>query len=264
MNYSKNILGEKISYQESAKALIISRELTIDEVLKSIKECQYSSIVDRLRKLLNNNEEQKYRDEKKNLPAVCFCGTFNKSRSKENLKQYNNLIVIDLDKLNSEEMQRLKSCFEADDYIYSFWLSPSGKGFKGLVALDYKFNISQYDIHECHRAAFVKLSQYFFEKYSVELDQQCKDIPRLCFVSADRELHLKQKIEYFPVLESDLAKKVDNSTQKKQGAVRRHHVKRTTQGVTISPDVLLNPSGKNSPQDRYRIQSIIKYLSKRK
>lgn len=52
-------------------------------------------------------------------------------------KQYNNLMVIDIDKLDDEEMRRVRVCLEQDDYVAAFWISPSGNGWKGLVGLEY-------------------------------------------------------------------------------------------------------------------------------
>lgn len=256
MNCLQNILDEKVSYQGAAWSPITD-ELSINEALKRIKDCQYDPVIRILRNFLSNNENQKYDDNKKRLPAVSFCGTFDAVRNKDNLKKYNNLIVIDIDKLSCDEIQRLKTCFVADDYIYSFWESPSGNGLKGIVALNYEFDISRFDINESHKAAFIKLTKYFDEKYSIALDSSGSDITRLCFFSSDSNLHTKSNIKYFHISENDLSKpKVKKTIRKKNG-------KKASQGVIVSPDCLMNPANKNRPSSRYRIQSIIKYLSKR-
>jgi len=96
-----DILDTNVSYLENAKTAIISKELSIRETLKRIKDGVYQSEVDALRRLLSADEKEKYSERKKLLPGVCFCGTFDGRRRGEYLKQYNRLIVIDVDKLKS-------------------------------------------------------------------------------------------------------------------------------------------------------------------
>ncbi len=180
MYYSKNILDEKVSYLDKAWGPIAG-ELSIGECLDKIKSGYYSSSINILRDYLSNGEKEKYDNNKKRLAGVCFCGTFDQHRRRDCLKKYNYLIVIDIDKLSGGEMQRVKACFTADEYVNSFWVSPSGNGLKGLVALKFEFDISKLDLNDCHKAAFQKLTIYFKEQYEVELDASGSDTTRLCF-----------------------------------------------------------------------------------
>ena len=64
----------------------------------------------------------------------------------ELLKVYNSLIVIDIDKLESEQIIESYNCLLSDDHVVSFWKSPSNKGFKGfallLLLVCFVYNIS--------------------------------------------------------------------------------------------------------------------------
>ncbi|MCA5005991.1 hypothetical protein IPZ78_12605 [Sphingobacterium sp. WQ 366] len=71
------------------------------------------------------------------MPAVTFSASFNQKRNRSSISVYNQLLVLDFDKLSKELMEDLKSHFRKDSYIWSFWESPSGSGLKGLINLDF-------------------------------------------------------------------------------------------------------------------------------
>ena len=81
-------------------------------------------------------------------------------------------------KLNDEEMERVKTCLEQDDYVAAFWISPSGNGWKGLVGLEYKGGENENLISK-HHTAFIQLQGYLKNEYNIELDRSGKDITRL-------------------------------------------------------------------------------------
>ena len=148
VNNLKAILDSKVSYQKDTWTSL-SKELTIKEVLDQIKNGQYSKIVQSLRELLRKGDSESYKAEKLKLPAVTFCGTFTNSRKKVNLKEYNNLIVLDIDKLSEEKLQQAVKDLENDKYVFAYWISPSNNGIKGLVNLNLKVECDDIDI--CHK-----------------------------------------------------------------------------------------------------------------
>lgn len=249
-NKKSEILNSKVSYQLNTWT-DLSIELTIDEVLKQIKSNKYEDKIQKLRLLLENGNDEEYNSHKKTLPAITFCGTFEKTRKKENLKIYNSIIVIDIDKLEKNEIEKVKNNLENDSNVFSFWKSPSNKGFKGLVNLKFDFEIENVD--NAHKSAFSKLSLYFKDRYDILLDQSGSDTSRLCFFSFDPNLKIKEDFDYFEVLKNDLSileKKAKNVIQKIEFA--------------SSKDSLYNPKDKNYPSDRKTISSIIKFLERKK
>jgi hypothetical protein len=207
---SSNILTKQTSFQNNA-FLPISKVLTIGEILNSIKSNYLKDRVTKLRELYLQENKQEYSAEKLQLPAVTFCATFDKERKKENLIEYNNLIVIDIDKLSKEQIVEYEQKLTNDKFVLSFWRSPSDYGIKGLVKLDYNFELNDIDL--AHKSAFYKLYNYFEVTYNIELDKSGSDTTRLCFLSYDINLILKDTIFGFPVNEIDL--KENNTISKK-------------------------------------------------
>jgi hypothetical protein len=248
----KDILNKKVSFQTTAWTSL-SKEMTIYEVLNDIKSNKYFSIINSLRFFLRNNEIEKYNIHKKKLPAITFCGTFDSKRRREFLKEYNHIIVLDIDKLSLSEYQRVKKILENDEYVFAFWESPSQNGIKGLVHLSFKINFNIQSIDYFHKEAFIKLSTYFQEKYDIKLDESGSDTTRLCFMSFDPNLLLKNFVSSFNI----------EAIGQNESFVKPK-INKITLSTFSKLDILYNPKNKNNPNHRKTIQSIIKFLTKRK
>ncbi|QHS63266.1 BT4734/BF3469 family protein [Chitinophaga agri] len=248
----QRILERKVSFQSKIWGPI-DRELSISEILTDIKSDKYRDQVEKLRIHLEGGDIDGYNIHKKTLPSVTFCATFQDKRKREFLKEYNNIIVIDIDKLNEEEFLRAKNVLYSDKYVFTYWESPSQKGLKGLIALSYTFNIENSKVDEIHRSSFQKISTYFFDTYQIQLDESGSDTTRLCFLSFDPNICLKNSIQAFEINENEmLINRRKLTTQKSERAV-----------LKTNKDVLFNPLNKNSQTNRRIIQSIIRYLRNR-
>lgn len=175
-----------------AECMIISR------IMRGICSDYYKDAVQRLRSLKKQGDINAANEIKCCLHAVTFCGIYEGRRKADLCKRYNNLMVIDIDKLNDEEMERVKTCLEQDDYVAAFWISPSGNGWKGLVGLEYKGGENENLISK-HHTAFIQLQGYLKNGYNIELDSSGKDITRLCFMSWCPELIVKPVSNRFMV-----------------------------------------------------------------
>lgn len=251
-NYVEKILASKVSYQKDTWANL-SKQMTVEEVLSEIKSDTYKTKIEKLRELLNTGNNESYKVEKLKLPAVTFCGTFLEVRKKEALSVYNELIVIDIDKLTQEQLNKTSSQLSNEKYVFSFWLSPSSNGFKGLVPLKYNFDIKDIDIS--HKSAFDKLSKYFSATYNIELDLSGSDTTRLCFMSYDSKICIKATVSPFEIEESDLL----SSSQYEKREIGKIKIYNTTK-----KNALYNPKGKNSSIDKRSIKDIITYLTKKR
>ncbi len=249
-----DILNRKVSFQKSAFAPL-SNELVIKEVLRGIKEERLSNIVLMLRGFLNRGDYEYYGQQKKRLPGVTFSATFHERRRRSDLKKYNGIIVIDIDKLTENQLDEYKKELLSDKYVISFWESPSKKGLKGLVGIDYFVEFTDFDL--IHRIAFKKLVDYFQNNYKIELDESGSDTTRLCFLSSDVNLVVKEECCLFPVTSEDL--------EKYSIIVKDLSIKKGRATLSLNKkDALFNPKGKNLPQNRLVIKSIIIYLTKRR
>jgi hypothetical protein len=251
------LLCKKVSFQQNAWTPL-GGEFTIREVLDFIKRGRYAADITRLRTYLESGDTEKYESSKKRLPSVTFCATFDHRRRRADLKFYNQLIVVDIDKLSQEELTETKRKLLSDDYIFAFWKSPSQTGLKGLVQLSYDFPLpADSDISACHKHAFDVLVSYFSRNYGIDLDMSGSDTTRLCFLSHDPNLVLKEDFKPFLVGKATvISEQTGDATGGK--SITRPQIP----GKQVR-NVFLNPQGKNSPYDRATTQSIIKFLRKR-
>lgn len=90
----------------------------------------------RLREYLNKGDRDTYDQEKRRLPAVSFSASFELKGIRSSIHEYNNFLVLDIDKLNREQMTSLKRQLSNDPYIFAFWESPSKAGLKGPIDFD--------------------------------------------------------------------------------------------------------------------------------
>ena len=249
----KELSKTNVSYQKHYWTKEI-KGVPIISALNAIKSNKYEAITNYLRSFYEKGEYEKYKIHKSKLPVVTFCGTFEIKRKKENIKKYNSIIVLDIDKLSQEELDRIKKALQGDKYVFSFWTSPSNKGIKGLVSLNYEFNITKYGIDASHKIAFNQLANYLNTTYNIKLDNSGSDITRLCFLSYDSQLLIKESIFPFNVEYQELK----FNSNKKDTEIKKTREKTTTRNK------LYNPEGKNNQLNKKKIKKVIKFLKPRK
>ncbi|WP_395047869.1 BT4734/BF3469 family protein [Flavobacterium sp.] len=215
--------------------------LLFDE-LKNIKTGKYKDLILKCRAALAANNKELYVVLKSKLPAVTFCAEFANVRKASELTIYNNLMILDIDNLSSNELIDIKTILSNDKYILSFWDSPSGNGLKGLIKINSNY--------EKHKAIFNSLKNYFIDNYEIELDVSGKDISRLCFSSWDENIFFNSNAEvYVDFLEENKKK----SSKKSEGLIKSISLLKSAYAT----------EGLNKVEDRNTIRQIIKYLTKR-
>ena len=241
-----DLLPLSVSYQ-SQIWLPIEKEVSIGNVLTSIQSGELDREIMQIRDSLAKGDMESFAMHKRSLPAVTFCASFDGQRKTEFLKDYNAVMVLDIDKLDPEELETTAAILQSDPYVFAYWVSPSGKGFKGLVALEYSFALKREQIANTHKKAFGKLSHYFFEHYGLELDESGCDITRLCFLSSDPDLVMKQVVDPFLIEQLDLIEVLKPSSSKRQ------------------PDEIEDKRRlqfKNKPEEKALVASVIEFLQK--
>ncbi len=179
----------KISFIESIDSSKM-RPAEIRQVLECIKKGSWKKKIDPIRKAFDNNDLELANSLKMALPAFTPSGTFNERRKKENIDSYSGLLHLDYDKV--EDVESLKEIIVKIPFTYSAFISPSGKGLKVIVNTDAKL--------ESHTDAFNTLRAYYDGIVGFESDKSVKDVTRLCFVSYDPNLYLKESSEIFRYL----------------------------------------------------------------
>lgn len=132
-----------------------------------------------------------YNKRKAKLPCVIFGGEF-KERSKSGLKEHSGLMVIDFDGIPSDEMQSVYDDLVSNPHLVAFFLSPSGKGYKGVVS-----------IPKCNAVEHEKYFKAFAEKFDYNyFDHSNCNVDRVCFESYDPDIYINYDAElYNPKLE---------------------------------------------------------------
>jgi hypothetical protein len=251
MKETINILNLKVSFQENTWKNVSEISPTIKCVLEDIQSDKYKQQVIDLRTNLNNGNIDYYNENKKRLPAVTFSATFNISRTRENIKYYNSLIVIDIDKLEEDQIVKCYDILLKDEFVFAFWRSPSNNGFKGLVELEFADIAPEIDLDTKHKSAFKKLSTYFMNTYNLELDKSGSDISRLCFLSYDTQLVKKEIFNKYQVKNEDV---IVNLTKSTNGRTRQNK-------FASDKDALFNPFERNNQYNRKLMSDIIRYLT---
>ena len=151
----------------------------VASVLQRIKEGSSKKLIKKIRA---EQDKSVRNDLKKELPSICFSGKFNK-RADVALQQHSGLICLDFDGYAKQSLLlKDKAKFVKDKYVYSVFISPSGKGLKLLIKVP--------PIADNHVGYFVALEKYFNSDY---FDKTSKNISRVCYESYDPLISINDK-----------------------------------------------------------------------
>lgn len=174
-------------------------DMSISRVLEGIRNGGYAKEVTSARVQLHAGNKAEYDRIKSLLPAVTFSGTFRAGHSEAECEHYNSIFVLDIDHLDDDQLVAVRDSLSRDPFVAVYWLSPSGRGFKGLIPLTYVPDMQEVMTPLRHRAAFRQIFHYLLTVYDIELDSSGKDICRLCYMSYDPEIVIKDTFEPFEV-----------------------------------------------------------------
>lgn len=156
-----------------------NRSLTL--VTKDIQEGRYKQEIETLRRTISQGNKEEADNLKKKLLAFTPSATFTGGRKPEYITQYSQFIVLDLDKLQPEQLQAAFSKAASIPYTFCCFRSPSGNGLKIIVEVN--------STQEQHEQAYSQIVSYYEQQTGLPVDRSGKDITRLCFVSYDPELY---------------------------------------------------------------------------
>ena len=127
---------------------------------------------------------------KKQLPAICFSGTFNK-RSDASILNHSGLICLDFDGYEKQkELLQDKETISKNKYTFSVFISPSGNGLKVLVKIPADT--------ENHTNYFNSLEKHFNSPY---FDKTSKNISRVCYESYDPLIYVNENSSLWDIIE---------------------------------------------------------------
>ena len=148
-------------------------------ILDRIRQGATKELVKRIR---NEKDKSERNELKKQLPAICFSGTFTK-RADSAIIEHSGLICLDFDNYpKAKEMLQDKENLSKNKYVYSVFISPSGNGLKVLVKIP--------PDAENHINYFNSLIKHFNSPY---FDKTSRNISRVCYESYDPLIHVNDK-----------------------------------------------------------------------
>ncbi len=158
-------------------------------ILNRIREGSSKDLVKKIRAEKDKTQRNTY---KQGLPAVCFSGKFTK-RSDNSLEEHSGLICLDFDgyKSNRDLLQE-KERLSKNKYIFSVFISPSGKGLKALVKIPSE--------PENHKSYFLSLQSFFNSDY---FDKTSKNLSRVCYESYDPLIYINKTSSVWDRIEEE-------------------------------------------------------------
>ena len=172
------------SYFKNAQDNHSERKVSVEEIVALVKNPtpEVKATLIQAKEALTAVKKEEYNKIKKGLPAVSFSGVFEGIRNKEFLTKHSGLMQIDFDHLESDQLIEAKRILINDSHVLFLYVSPSGSGLKGAVVLDQSPSND-----EEHKVAFTAVRNYMRETNCLSMDESCKDVCRLAFLSWDEE-----------------------------------------------------------------------------
>lgn len=174
------------------KNLLKSKDVPyIIPLWKSLERIKIGKSKELVQEVRNAKTKEEADAVKKSLPCILFGGEF-KERNKKGLVNHSGLMVIDFDKYETnDKMYDHLHELKKNPFIITLFISPSGKGIKGVVRIPSADQFS----HEKYFKAFANEFNYnYFDKSNCNVD-------RVCFESFDPDIYINYEAKiYEPIL----------------------------------------------------------------
>ena len=188
-------------------------EITLIDLLEEIRSGRYHRQISAYRSAIeiHGKDHDDAKALKKSLPAHTLSGRIEgglKDAMIEGRMDHSGIIQLDLDGI--EDPAKMRDELIQDAHVIAAWISPSGTGVKGIAAM------SRVSTEEDHKLAFLAAEKHF-AGIGLELDQACKNTNRLCFVSSDPDIKIRdgEIVEFQPIQSS--ASKTKPTTTRNAG-----------------------------------------------
>ena len=161
------------------------REVSL--ILERVKDGASKDLVKKIRNEKNKADRNIL---KKQLPAICFSGTFTK-REDNSIVQHSGLICLDFDGYTKQkELLNDKENMSKNSFVYSVFISPSGNGLKVLIKIPEDL--------DNHINYFNSLGKYFNSQY---FDTTSKNLSRVCYESYDPLIYINENSSVWDVID---------------------------------------------------------------
>jgi len=178
MNQTNSAGKSKITVFNKIKEVDTPFFKDIDEVLNDIKSEVCKDAIAKVRAAKDKDHKNKLK--LKLLKVYCFSGEFSKRRA-INIVNHSGFACLDFDEYDSfNDAVEIREALRDNEYIYSAFISPGGKGVKALVKVPKEIN------------HYKKYYEALCETFKSNIDAKTKDISRACYESSDADLWINK------------------------------------------------------------------------
>lgn len=157
------------------------QEITLEEVRARAGEAKHMHVIKQIEAAASRGDKDTADQLKRTLPAVVFGGIFRGGHAMKNLQEGSGLLVLDFDKLTTEQVETALRILRQQPSVAMAAPSPTGRGIKVVVRTDHD--------PSRHSEVFAYTSRYFESLLNLLVDQSGKDLSRLCFLFSIEKLH---------------------------------------------------------------------------
>jgi len=168
---------------------------SIEQVLEQVRTGFYKPYLDSVRCYDKETQREQYDKGKTNLPAFVFGGIFKEKVLNHNIIEVSGIVIVDWDGNDTEKANAVEKKLHEDKHTAFSFRSVNGIGIKAGVFVEGIKDTKDYS------AAYDALRIYYKRVLEVNIDENNKDIRRLCFVSHDEKVFIKEEFEPFDVSE---------------------------------------------------------------
>jgi len=162
------------------------------DLLRSIRSGKWRHQIEPIRTLYHRavaeglDPKKAVQARKATLPAMLWSGRFTTRKESvslpKKLVRHSGILCADLDRIEGR-IAEIRSKLKCSPHVLAVFLSPTGSGLKVLVKV-------RADA-ESHLTSFLAVKAHIRELADCDIDDACKDITRLCFVSYDPNCWLR-------------------------------------------------------------------------
>ena len=178
-------------------------DVPLESALQDIRSGKHKTQIEQVRAAYKEGGKKQAGQLKKHLPAILFSGRFSE-RNDAGIQQHSGILVADLDELGTEDIAALRDKLKEDSHVLFVFLSPTGSGLK----VGFKVPADA----DRHSDSFAAVNAHVKRMYGEEIDQVCKNLSRLCFVSHDPDLYVNWSAEEMEVSKEAKPIKLTNHT----------------------------------------------------
>lgn len=163
--------------------------IDIDRAIDRIRDGSSKELIGKVRLEVDKGGRNQL---KKQLPAICFSGTFSDRRD-SSIIDHSGIMCLDFDGFRDEQHLHSKRVeLMQDEFTYCLFTSPSGDGIKTLVRIPKDA--------KNHKKYFKSLEKYYA---CDEFDTSCKNISRVCYESYDPDLYVNELSSVWKDMENE-------------------------------------------------------------